>query len=123
MRVLIIEDELILLKMYRDKFENSGFEVSTAVEGGEGLSRAINDQPDFIILDLMMPKMDGIELLKLLKQNEKTKDIPVAILTVVPAEQAPELTDELLSKVTHYWMKDVTKPSDVVRDVKKYLKM
>lgn len=121
MRVLIIEDDPILLKMYRDKFEKNGFEVDTAVEGEAGLFRAVNGQPDFIVLDLMMPKMDGVAVLKHLKGDEKTKDIPVAILTVIPKDQASGLTMELSNQLAYYWMKDTTKPSEVVEDTKKYL--
>lgn len=107
--------------MYREKFERSGFEVATAVEGEAGLFRAINDQPDFIVLDLMMPEMDGVQVLKKLKEDTKTKNIPVAILTVIPKDQASELTNELSDQVVYYWMKDITKPSEVVQDTKKYL--
>jgi len=119
--VLIIEDDPILLKMYREKFERSGFEVTTAVEGEAGVFRALNDQPDFIVLDVMMPKMDGVQALKKLKENEKTKNIPVALLTVIPKDQAPGLNKELLGEIVFYWMKDTTKPSEVVADVTKYL--
>lgn len=121
MLVLIIEDDPILLKMYREKFEKSGFEVATAVEGGAGLFRAVNDQPDFIVLDIMMPKMDGMQVLKRLKEDVKTKNIPVALLTVVPRDQVSGLTRELSGQIVYYWMKDVTTPSGVVEDVKKYL--
>lgn len=120
-KVLIIEDDPILLKMYRRKFENSGFDVSTATEGEAGIFEAVNGQPDFIILDLMMPKMDGAQVLKKLKSDEKTKNIPVAILTVIPKDQPSGLTRELQEQVVFYWQKDVNKPSDIILDVKKYL--
>lgn len=122
MRVLIIEDDPILLKMYREKFENSGYEVSTAIEGREGVTKALNDQPDFIILDLMMPKMDGIQVLKELKSGSKTRDIPVGILSVIPKEQAPGLTEELIREIVEYWPKDRVNPSDVVTGVGNYFK-
>jgi len=121
MRVLIVEDDPILLKMYREKFEKSDFDVDTAVEGEAGLFKAINDQPDFIVLDLMMPKMDGVQALKKLKEDVRTKNIPVAILTVIPQDQASGLTKELSDQIVYYWMKDVVKPSGVVEDTKKYL--
>lgn len=119
-KVLIVEDDSILLKMYRDKFKNSGFEVATASGGKEGIAKAINDQPDFIILDLMMPQIDGVQVLSHLKSNIKTKSIPVGILTVVPREQAG-ITEDLSKEITHYWPKDTITPSDLVEDVKQNL--
>lgn len=80
-KILIVEDDQFLSKMYAKKFEVTGFEVETAFDGEEGVSKAETVNPDIIIMDVMMPKLNGIEALDKIKANPKTKDIPVLILT------------------------------------------
>lgn len=80
-KILIIEDEFSLLSVLKMKFEQSGYKVLTALDGGGGISIAENEMPDLILLDIIMPEMDGFEVLKKLKEETKTKEIPVVILT------------------------------------------
>ncbi len=67
--------------MYQTKFQNDGYEVLCAFDGENGVSMAQNKKPDLILLDLMLPKIDGYEVLKRLKTNTATKKTPVVILT------------------------------------------
>lgn len=120
-KVLIIEDDLILLKMYKEEFEKKGFVAIGAERGQEGLDLAASKQPDFILLDLMMPVMDGIVVLKKLKENPLTQKIPVAILTVIPDEMAKQEYPQILEQVTDYWRKDQTKPSEIAAKVSQYI--
>ena len=81
-RVLIVEDELAILAMYRDKLELDGFTVDVAGDGEEGLTKAVNFHPDLILLDILMPKMDGLATLRQLKApGSVTEDIKVIMLT------------------------------------------
>jgi DNA-binding response OmpR family regulator len=80
-KILIIEDEFSLLNVLEMKFEQSGYEVLTAPDGKKGINTAKNEKPDLILLDIIMPEMDGFEVLKKLKEEMKTKEIPVVILT------------------------------------------
>ena len=80
-KILIVEDNLDILKLVTFSLEKSGYEVLTAVNGKEGLEKATNDMPDIILLDLMMPFMDGAEMLERLKEIPDMKDVPVIILT------------------------------------------
>ena len=73
--VLVIEDDPILTKMYKEKFTNEGFEVLTAPDGESGLETAVNKKIDIILLDVMLPRMSGIELLKRLREHEKGKNM------------------------------------------------
>ena len=80
-RILIVDDDPLIARMYENKLKTDGYDVSVAFNGEEALAGAIKNPPDLIFLDVMMPKMNGVETLKILKENEKTRKIPVLILT------------------------------------------
>lgn len=82
-RVLVIDDDPDLLAVIRGLLEVDGFGVDIAPTGGEGLSKSTAAPPDLILLDLMMPGMNGIEVFKKLKANPKTASIPVIFLTAM----------------------------------------
>lgn len=79
--VLLVEDDLSVLEMYRLKLELDGYRVSTAADGEEGLRKAGELHPDIIFLDIRLPKMDGFEVLRRLRSQETTRQIPVIILS------------------------------------------
>lgn len=80
-RVLIIEDERFLCDLLRKKLENSGLEVRGAFDGETGLKNIEADKPDLILLDLLLPGMDGFEVLRRLKKDERFQNIPVLIIS------------------------------------------
>jgi len=80
-RVLIVDDEPALLDIYSTKLRTDGFDVSTAVDGVEGTEAIVNNPPDIVLLDVIMPGKDGFEVLKDIKANPKTKGIPVIVLS------------------------------------------
>lgn len=121
-KILIIEDDPILGKMYQQKFYHRGYEVTLEPKGEEGFATAEKLQPDFILLDLMLPKVDGVTILKSLKENQNTQHIPVAVLTVIPLGLTIGFDKKLMSQVVAYWRKDEIKPSQLVADVDEYLK-
>ncbi|MGB9779992.1 response regulator transcription factor [Caldanaerobacter sp.] len=79
--VLIIEDEVHILELLRYNLEAAGYKVMASENGKEGLEKALDEKPDLVILDLMLPDMDGLEICKILKNNEDTKNIPIIMLT------------------------------------------
>lgn len=81
--VLIIDDDLTLREMYEDYLKASGFAVVSAQDGEEGLDKAAQAKPSVILLDLMMPKINGIEVLRRLKGDEALKNIPVIVFTAL----------------------------------------
>lgn len=81
--VLIVDDDLTLREMYEEYLKASGFKVLSAQDGEEGLKMAKESKPNAILLDLMMPKMNGIEVLRRLKADIETKDIPVIVFTAL----------------------------------------
>ncbi|HEV8137063.1 MAG TPA: response regulator transcription factor [Pyrinomonadaceae bacterium] len=78
-RILIVEDEPAMVQGLRDNFEYEGYEVISAADGMDGLNRAIADQPDLVVLDVMMPKMSGLDVCKQLKARKPS--IPIIMLT------------------------------------------
>lgn len=121
-KLLIIEDDPILLKMYEGKFKKGDYQITTATDGEQGYEEAIKNLPDFIILDLRLPKADGLKVLEKLKKTPITKDIPVAALTVVQEDIALKNDPDLMSKAVAYWRKDQITPSEVFQKVEEYLK-
>lgn len=94
-KILIIEDEIRLLGVLSEKFSNEGFEVLRAKDGEEGLRVALDTRPDLILLDIIMPKMDGMTMLKKLRKDEWGKDVSVIILTnLSDAEKITEAWDQ-----------------------------
>jgi len=105
--------------MYTTKFELENLEVVIAEDGEKGLKLSSKEDPDVILLDIMMPKMDGFEVLKALKSNEKTKDIPVILLTNL--SQKEEVEKGLSLGADDYLIKAHFMPSEVVEKIKKLL--
>lgn len=119
MKILLVEDDQLLLRMYQQAFEGEGFTVATAPDGKEGLAEAERFMPDLIMMDIMMPNMNGLDVLDKLKGNPKTKNIPVIMLTNLAGTQ-----DEAEAKgrgAVDYFVKSHYKPRDVVLRIKQML--
>ncbi|MBI3316149.1 MAG: response regulator, partial [Candidatus Omnitrophica bacterium] len=84
--VLLIDDEKDILKLLQYNLEKEGFGVLTATSGESGFELAKAKRPDLVVLDIMMPGMDGLEVLKLLKKTSQTQPIPVVMLTAKGTE-------------------------------------
>jgi len=80
-KIIIIDDESEMIQLLRIDLESEGYQVISAGDGKEGLKVIHESKPDLVLLDVMMPKMDGFEVLRALKGDEKTKDIQVILLT------------------------------------------
>ena len=80
-RILVVDDETHILQVLSLKLRNSGFEVTTAVDGEDALRQAIDHTPDLIITDIQMPYINGIELCNALLADSKTQHIPVVVIT------------------------------------------
>ena len=80
-KVLLVDDDPLIIRMYQKKLSTDGFSVSTASNGEEAIVQIMKDKPDIVLLDVMMPRMNGIETLKTLKEKPETSRIPVIFLT------------------------------------------
>ena len=119
-KVLIIEDEEYLAEMYKIKLEMEGFEVKIARDGETGLTLAKSELPDFILLDIVLPKKDGYEILKELRRDEMTKSIKIYAWSNLG--QAAEIKKGLEDGADGYWVKANLTPKQLVDNVKKILK-
>ncbi len=94
-KILLIEDELDVLKTSVIFLEMAGFKVLTATDGIEGLHKARTENPDLIILDVMLPKLDGYKLCRILKFDEKYKRIPIIMFTALAQESDKEMSKQV----------------------------
>ncbi|MDK2898857.1 MAG: two-component system, response regulator [Patescibacteria group bacterium] len=120
-KIAIIEDDQVISQMYRMKFEADGFDVQLAKNGKNGIELVETFLPDIILLDLQMPEMNGVEVLKIIRKNNWGKDIPVIILTNLGEEEAPK---EIRSLGIHsYIVKANLTPRQVVQRIKEALNL
>ena len=84
--VLVVDDDPVIQGLLRVNFEMEGYDVITADDGVDGLARARHEQPDVVILDVMMPRMDGLEVARALKGDPATAPIPVLLLSAKAQE-------------------------------------
>jgi CheY-like chemotaxis protein len=110
-KILIVEDDPLMGRMYQKIFTFEKFDVELAADGEEGLAKAQTVQPTIILLDVMMPKMNGLQVLEQLKANPATKNIPVIMLTNLAGQQDAEAA---LSKgAVKYIIKSEHEPKEV----------
>ncbi|MDP2951470.1 MAG: response regulator [bacterium] len=119
-KILFIEDESALQKSMGDSLRREGWEVLSALNGEIGLRQAKTENPDLILLDLILPKMDGFEVFRELKKNKETADIPVIVLTNLEQMEDVEKALELGAKT--YLVKANYTLSEVVSKIKDILK-
>jgi DNA-binding response OmpR family regulator len=124
MKVLIVEDEEIMRKALVEVFQREGFEVEGAGDGEDGLALAMSTKPDIILLDIMMPKKDGISMLKDLRQDEWGAHVKVILLTnVSDVAKIAEAMESGIGESYDYLVKTDWKLEDVVSKVKMRLGM
>lgn len=118
-RILVVDDEADLVETLKLRLEKDGYEVVTAFDGAEGITKAKGEKPDLIVLDVMMPKLNGYQVCRELRAEPQCKNIPVIMLTAKTQE-----TDK-------FWGREVgadayiTKPFEfdaLLDSIKKYLK-
>lgn len=119
-KILLVDDDMLMVKMYQGKFQDDGFDVAIAFDGKLGFDKALEFRPDLILLDIMMPKVNGLEMLKKLKSDSKTKKVPVILLTNVGGGDEDVARGLELGAVA-YMVKAHYDAKDVVKKVKEIL--
>lgn len=118
-KILLIEDEEMLANMYEVKFQNEGFDITKALDGASGLELAKTIKPDLVLLDVIMPKMDGFSVLKSIREDAGIKDLTVILLTNLGQDEDVQKGKEL--GVVGYLVKANVTPAEVVEAAKREL--
>jgi CheY-like chemotaxis protein len=118
-KLLIVEDDPLMSRMYQKIFTFEGYDVEMAGDGQEGLDKAREIHPTLMLLDVMMPKLNGLQVLEKLKADPETKDIPVIMLTNLAGEQDAEAA--LAKGAIKYIIKSEYEPKEVADMVKEIL--
>lgn len=118
-KILMIEDNIFLRKLYRDKLTREGFTFIEATNGIEGINKSITEKPDLIILDLILPRKNGFDVLDDLRKDSRTKDIPVVVLSNLGQEM--DVKEALSRGAQEYLVKTDTRLEEVIKKIKKWL--
>lgn len=117
-KILIVEDDKFLVKAYEIKFSHDGYNVIVAGDGATGLEMAAAEMPSAIVLDLMLPKLDGFKFLESMHNNEKLKDIPIIVLSNLGQKSDKEKALGLGAK--GYFVKTDYSLEDIINKIKEY---
>jgi DNA-binding response OmpR family regulator len=118
-KILIVEDDNALLKILSDTLRKENLIIFEARDGAQGYRAALDSKPDLILLDVLMPIMDGITMLKKIRQQKEGKDIPVIVLTNLEALNT--LNEALGAGAYDYIVKSDWKLEDIVKKIKERL--
>jgi DNA-binding response OmpR family regulator len=118
-KILIIEDDEFVRKLYREQLQHEGFDFVEAINGVEGVEKARSEHPDLILLDLMLPKMNGFDALVEIKDDKTTKNIPIFVLSNLG--QQSDMQIALALGTEDYLIKSDHRLSEVVKRIKKRL--
>lgn len=118
-KILIIEDDPLVQRMYQKALTYEGFTVDTAPDGAKGTEKAKFGKPDLVLLDVMMPRMNGIEVLEALKSDTNTSSIPIIMLTNLSGTQDAQTA--LNKGAVAYLVKSEYKPKEVAAKVSEVL--
>jgi DNA-binding response OmpR family regulator len=118
-KILVVEDELLMRKSLEAEFQGGGFDVTAVGDGEAGLKAALQEHPDLIILDVRMPKKDGISMLRELKDDRWGNLVPVIILT--DESSSERLAEALELGIEDYLIKSEWKLDDILEKVKNRL--
>lgn len=117
--VLLVDDDLTLREMYAERLKAEGMSVEMAKDGEEAIQKAQDLRPNVILLDIMMPKINGLDVLKRLREIDITKDIPVIVLTALIQDR--DKMESITTGADDFIVKSETMPGDVVEKIKKLL--
>ncbi|OHA72786.1 MAG: hypothetical protein A3A27_01120 [Candidatus Wildermuthbacteria bacterium RIFCSPLOWO2_01_FULL_47_18] len=119
MTILLIEDDPLLIDIYSTKLKESGFEVTVAEDGEKGLKSLEGTMPDLVLLDIVLPKQNGWEVLSKIRQNDRFKDLKVVLLSNLG--QKEEIEKGLSLGADRYLIKAHFTPTQVVQEIQKLL--
>ncbi len=116
----MVEDDELFVKMYQKKFNREGINLEVAYNGEDGLAKIKSLKPDLAILDLMMPKMGGVEVIKQVRADNEIKDTPIIVMTNLNAS-SDEVNEAMGLGVKETVLKTEVTPEQIVEIARKYL--
>ncbi|MFC1615021.1 response regulator [Patescibacteria group bacterium] len=119
-KILVIEDDKILSKVISEELEKAGFEIKRALTGDDGFEMARSENPDLVLLDLMLPGIHGFDILAKIKKDSYTKKIPVIILTALGSDD--DVKKGLRLGASDYIVKSKHAISEIIDTVKNFFK-
>ena len=118
-KILLVEDDEMIRELYSNEFIQAGFDVSSCSTGEKGLELLEDNQYDIMLLDIMIPGLNGLEVLKAIRKNHKTKDLKVALLTNLGSEKV--ITQGFELGAVGYLIKSSYNPDQLVQEVRKLI--
>jgi len=118
--ILLVEDDPFMIDIYTTKLKEAGFSVQVAVDGEEALNKMKEKRPDLLVLDIVLPRLTGFELLKTIRSSSKLQKVPVLILSNLG--QKREVEEGLKLGAIKYLIKAYYTPTEVVKEIKEILK-
>ena len=116
---LLVDDDVTLHQMYSERLKAEGYEIASAYDGEEALIQVEKVKPDIVLLDIMMPKINGIDVMKKMRENRAAADIPVILLTALVQEIGK--IKEMMKEYDGYMIKSEIVPADLVKAVERSL--
>ena len=117
-KLLIAEDEEILLDVLTDTFNDAGWDVTTVMDGDAAIEAIDKEKYNLVLLDLLMPKKDGFEVLKYVKKNKKHKDLPIIVLSNLGVQE--DINNALSLGARDYYVKTHYPMSEIVKKANQY---
>ncbi len=118
-KILLIEDDQLIRQMYADEFNKAGFEILDFATGEEGLQALQQNQFDLVLLDIMLPGINGLEVLKRIKQNPQSKEVKVVLLTNLGQETI--INQGFKLGAIGYLIKATYNPDQIIQEVKNFI--
>lgn len=118
-KIVVAEDDAFLIKIYKAKFATLGYDVTIAADGEEAISRIKSEKPSLVLLDLIMPKKNGFEVMTALQADEELKTIPVIVLSNLGQDCDEKKARDL--GAVEYIIKSNVKLDEIIETAKKYL--
>lgn len=118
-KILIADDDIVLKEMYEARLKEDGFVIISATDGAEAYEKTEKEKPDIVLLDIMMPKMNGIDVMKKIRANPEITHIPIILLTALVREI--DKIKDMMKPGDDYLVKSEIMPGDVVKKIKESL--
>jgi CheY-like chemotaxis protein len=113
--ILVVDDDTVQKDLYTDVFKNKGYDVISAIDGLEGLETALKNKPDLVFTGIIMPRMDGFEMIKNLRANVVTANIPVMMFSHLGREEDKEKAKKIPN--VYFLVKGFDSPKEILKQI------